>query len=132
MSDYVRVKAIRIPLEFTGIKYDDRDELEFGETTKDKWGYMDEGKFMFAPTEGDYIDYCLEHEHDGYGEFGKVRELYPNEVEAWTPIFKDAMPECDMSKARLVEYCWYNCCEAPDYYGTDGESDPFFKEVLPR
>lgn len=132
MSDYVRAKVIRLPIEFTGINPDDRDELEFGEETKAKWGYMDEGKFMFAPTDNDFIDYCLECEHDACGEYGKVRELYPSEVEAWTPIFKDAMPDCDMSKARLVDYCWYNCCEAPDYYGTDQDSDPFFREVLPK
>jgi hypothetical protein len=32
-----------------------------------------------------------------------------------------------MDDVRLVEFCWYNCSEAPDYY--DEENDDFYKEV---
>lgn len=126
MSSCVREKVLRIPLEFSGATI---DELEAN--FQDKFGYGDVGKFQGAPTERCFIDYVLEYEYDACcGEFGKIRELYPSEVEKYTQVFKDVMPNCDMSKVKLVEFCWYNCCEAPDYYATDGENcDPFFEEV---
>ena len=127
MSSYAREKVIRLPFEYTGLSGDLYD-LEFNEN----WGNADVGKFSASPTESPFVDFVLEYDGDSdCGEFGKVRELYPSEIEAWSPVFKAEMPDCDMTKARLVEFCWYNCCEAPDYYGNDGESDPFFEEVLP-
>ena len=128
MSYYVQIKAIRIPFKETGLEgspYDFED--------RETWGYQDVGKFSASPTESPFVDYILERDSDSdCGEYGKVRDLYPNEYLAWEPIFKREMPNCNFSKARLVEFCWYNCSEAPDYYSDDPEADPFFKEVLPE
>lgn len=131
MSTYVKEKVLRIPIEYTGIVADE-DVLEaFEQSAREagKWGHGDVGKFQFAPTESIFVDFVLDYEYDSFGDFGKVRELYPSEVEKWSPIFKEIMPECDVSKVKLVEFCWYNCCEAPDYYGQSAETDPFFEEV---
>ncbi len=129
MSSYVKMKTIRLPFENTGLP---GTPYDYDTTGNERWGTYDVNKFSAAPTERPFVDYVLEYDHDSdYGEYGKVRDLYPSELEAWSPIFKSEMPNCDMNKARIVEFCWYNCSEAPDYYATDGDSDPFFKEVLP-
>ena len=44
-------------------------------------------------------------------------------------FMKDEFPEVDMNKVHLVEFCWYNCSEAPDYYSMDKGKDPFYEEV---
>jgi hypothetical protein len=38
------------------------------------------------------------------------------------------MPDAEFSAIRLVEFCWYNCCEAPDYY--DYDEDDFYEELI--
>ena len=35
--------------------------------------------------------------------------------------------EVDINNFRLVDYCYYNCCEPDDYF--DEQSDPFYDEV---
>jgi hypothetical protein len=42
--------------------------------------------------------------------------------------FKAIFPEANIDALRVVEYCWYNCCEAPDYY--DITEDEFYKEIV--
>lgn len=82
--------------------------------------------FTFAPTERRFVDYLLEYDGDSDGEYGKVRELYPIESEKYLDTFRQ-LGTIDMDKVRLVEFCWYNATEAPDYY--DIESDPFYDPV---
>lgn len=82
--------------------------------------------FTFAPTERRFVDYLLEYDGDSDGEYGKVRELYPIESEKYLDTFRQ-LGKIDMDKVRLVEFCWYNATEAPDYY--DIESDPFYDPV---
>jgi hypothetical protein len=33
------------------------------------------------------------------------------------------------SELRLVEYCWYDCSEAPDYFDDSTCHDDFYDEV---
>ena len=122
MSTYVREKVMRIPMD---CEYDEMEEIE--NQNRSLFGYGDVGKFQIAPTEESYIDYVLEYEWDADGEYGKTRALYPREQEKYRPIWQQILPNIDMSKVRLVEFCWYNCCEAPDYY--DDENDDFYKEI---
>lgn len=82
--------------------------------------------FTFAPTERAFVDYILEYDGDSDGEYGKVRELYSIESEKYLDTFRQ-LGTIDMDKVRLVEFCWYNATEAPDYY--DIESDPFYDPV---
>jgi hypothetical protein len=132
MSTYVREKVLRIPYDQTSLQYrfadpeDARDYLE--KNFKELFDYGTVGKFQFAPTETLFLDYVLEREYDAdYGEFGKTRALYGNEEERFAHIFCQLIPDINMSKVRLVEFCWYNCTEAPDYY--DELKDPFYQEI---
>lgn len=131
MSTYVREKVLRIPLEKLNIKLteDERDDLGWGLEQKfpEIFGYADIGKFQLAPTETDYIDYVLDYEYDADGEYGKTRALYECEKDKYRPIFQQIDPNVIMNDVRLVEFCWYNGCEAPDYY--DDLNDPFFDPV---
>ena len=68
----------------------------------------------------------MEYDGDSDGEYGKVRELYNSEKDKYRNIFQQ-LGAIDMDKVRLVEFCWYNATDAPDYY--DLESDPFYDPV---
>ncbi len=148
MSTYVREKVLRLPIE--GFQLEDfkktiTEKLEpLGITAEDVdddflWamekafpdicGYGDEGKFQWSPTyPRQFIDFVLDYEYDCDGEYGKVRELYPSEKAKYLPIFQKILPGLDnLDDVRLVEFCWYNGGEAPDYY--DLKDDPFYKEV---
>lgn len=131
MSTYVREKVLRIPMEKLNIQLteDERDDLGWGLEQKFPkiFGYADIGKFQLAPTETDYIDYVLDYEYDADGEYGKTRALYECEKDKYRPIFQQLDPNIMMTNVRLVEFCWYNGCEAPDYY--DDVKDPFFDPI---
>ena len=141
MSTYVREKVLRIPREkmnFAHVvrkleeKYpgeDVMDDLGFylESTLPDLFGYGDAGMFQLSPTYEPFIDYVLEHEWDCEGEYGKVRELYPSEKEKFRSTFEKIDPDINMDHVRLVEFCWYNGCEAPGYYNP--MEDPFYKEL---
>ena len=141
MSTYVREKVLRIPrhkMNFAHIvrqleeKYpndDVMDDLGFylESTLPELFGYGDKNKFQLAPTCEPFIDYVLDYEYDCDGEYGKVRDLYESEKEKFAPIFHKLDPDLNMDYVRLVEFCWYNGGEAPDYY--DPMEDPFYKEL---
>ena len=93
----------------------------------DLFGYGDKNKFQMSPTREPFIDYVLEYEYDCDGDYGKVRDLYDSEKEKFRPVFQKIDPDINMDYVRLVEFCWYNGCEAPDYY--DPQEDPFYKEL---
>jgi hypothetical protein len=120
MSTYVRETVLRIPYERTGLqtKFADVEEARnhLEEAFPDLFDYGTEEKFQFAPTESVYIDYVVDYDSDAMGEYGKVRELLPVEKDVYHPIFAKIMPDADFSAIRVVEFCWYNCTEAPDYY----------------
>ena len=141
MSTYVREKVLRIPqdkLNFEEIikkiqtKFPDKDVRDdFGyyieETFPEIFDYATVNKFQLSPTNKPFIDYVLEYEWDSDGCYGKIRELYDSEKEKFKPIFQQLDSEINMDYVRLVEFCWYNGCEAPDYYETS--EDPFYKEI---
>lgn len=141
MSTYVREKVLRIPrhkLNFANIarKLEEKfpgeevmDDLGYyiEEAFPDLFDYGTKKKFQLAPTCESFIDYVLEYEWDCDGEYGKIRELYDSEKEKFRPIFQQLDPDINMDFVRLVEFCWYNGCEAPDYY--DITKDPFYKEL---
>ena len=141
MSTYVREKVLRIPqdkINFENIinelerKYSDenvRDDLSFflEAGMPDIFSYGDKNKFQMSPTREPFIDYVLEYEYDCEGDYGKVRELYDSEKEKFRPVFQKIDPDVNMDYVHLVEFCWYNGCEAPDYY--DPQGDSFYKEL---
>lgn len=148
MSTYVREKVLRLPLEGLqledfkkmitetleplGVSAEDVDDDFLWAMEKafpDICGYGDKGKFQWSPTyPRQFIDFVLDYKHDCDGEYGKVRELYPSEKVKYLPVFQKLLPGLDsLDNVRLVEFCWYNGSEAPDYY--DLKDDPFYKEV---
>ena len=141
MSTYVREKVLRIPvhkMNFAHVvrkleeKYPDDDVMNdlgcyLESTLPDLFGYQEKNKFQCSPTREPFIDYVLEYEYDCEGDYGKVRELYESEKEKFRSIFQQLDPDLNMDYVRLVEFCWYNACEAPDYY--EPMNDPFYKEL---
>lgn len=141
MSTYVREKVLRIPFEklfkicsisdwFTS---DDLDDMSWLLEKKfpNEFEYATVGKFQISPAEDAFIDFVLEYEWDSFcGDFGKVRDLYNIEKENFLPVFQRLNPDFtleNMDNVKVVEFCWYNCCEAPNYY--DVEDDDFYKEI---
>lgn len=87
------------------------------ETFPDDFSYGGVAKFSPAPTEMPFIDYILaENCNNAMGDWGQARALYEEEKIKYAPIFQRIFPKIDMNKVHLVEFCWYNCSEAPDYY----------------
>ena len=141
MSTYVREKVLRIPryrMNFAHIvrkleeKFPGKDVMDdlgfyIEDAFPDLFDYGTVNKFQIAPTEEWFIDYVLDEEWDCYGEYGKVRALYDSEKEKFRPIFQQIDPDVNMDYVRLVEFCWYNGHEAPDYY--DPMDDEFYKEL---
>jgi hypothetical protein len=140
MSTYVREKVLRIPMEKVDLSYlenvikskfadYDGDDFSFyiERAMPELFDYSTVGKFQIAPTCEPFIDFMLDYEYDADGEYGKTRALSDNEKQKYLSVFQQIDPNINMSWVRLVEYCWYNCCEAPDYY--DHMNDPFYDEV---
>lgn len=126
MSDYCRCKVIRLKVSPAQLNVESLWDLEnkFPELFK-----FTNGKgFEVAPTEKDFIDYLLS---STYGEensdFGRVRKLTEKEFLKYLPLFKILYPEVTIEDLRLVDYCWYNCAEAPDYF--DESTDNFYDEI---
>lgn len=122
MSTYHKEKVLRFPMG------EDVNLEEFEEAHRDLFGYSETGKFQIAPTCESYIDYVLHCEYDCDGEYGKTRALTENEKEKYRPVWEQIIPDIDMNKVRLVEFCWYDVTEAPDYY--DDVNDPFYTEEV--
>jgi hypothetical protein len=139
-------------LKFRNEKYDCDDDLaeyldrpEFSELT----GWKKPGKFMknyggdlFRDENGelqskheDYIDIILEDDWDvGCDELIRARWLTENELNKYVPMFKDffsranlPVPEISKDTLRVVEYVYYNGCDAPCCF--DVTVDKFYQEV---
>lgn len=129
MSSYVKEKVIRLPFEATGIASKFENNSDMRDYLEDNFAAFRDGKFQIAPTESFFVDYVIERERDSCdGEYGKIRELYPSEKIRFGELFRIIFPEANLDALRVVEYCWYNCCEAPDYY--DITEDDFYKEIV--
>ena len=141
MSWYVRHKVLRIPfekLDMSTILNDVRKKFPEETIEDDLWWYLEQydpelfdyatpGKFYYAPTEDNFVDFMIERETDCDGDWGKVRDLYDTEKATFGPIFKKLDPKVNMDDVKLVEFCWYNATEAPTYF--DITTDPFYDEV---
>lgn len=132
MSDYVREKVLRIPVTkeqereiLAKYQVDDIWDLEY---KIDNFDYGKVGCFQHAPTIDNFFDYVIDYScGEDCGDWGKVRDLTDKERQKYGPKFKEIYEGFDPNKIRLVEFCWYNCSEAPDYY--DITKDDFYDEV---
>lgn len=131
MSSYVREKVLRIPVTLSELNMEDTDDLtcDLEEKYPALFEYAQPRCFQIAPTKELFLDYLLEYDWDSNGEYGRVRELYPSEKERYKAIFQQILPNVNMNLVHLVEFCWYNCTEAPDYYSMDKNKDKFYEEV---
>ena len=130
MSDYRHEKVLRVPYQKYGLGVDTESWdfcMDFENEHQELFGGVN--NFQFAPTDLAFLDYLLFRKYDCSGEFGKTRSLYPSEKEKYLPIFQQLIPEIDMDDVRLVEYCWYDGTEAPDYYDESTCHDDFYDEV---
>ena len=131
MSTYVRENVLRIPMDKLNISFTEEEMDDLGWAIEKKFpeifNYGTVGKFQLAPTCGDFVDFLLDKEWDADGEYGKIRTLSDREKTKYLPEFQKIDPNVNMDFVRLVEFCWYNGCEAHDYY--DETKDPFYDEV---
>jgi hypothetical protein len=141
MSAYVREKVLRIPMDKINFSLvvssmkekfpDENVEDDFShyleQTFPELFDYGTIGKFQMSPTEYPFLDYVIDKEWDCDGEYGKTRALYETEKEKYRGVFQKIDPDINMNLVRLVEFCWYNGCEAGDYY--DETMDPFYDEI---
>ena len=88
--------------------------------------------FEIAPTEKFFIDYNLPCDNEAEGDWGKVRTLSASEYSKYEKLFNELFGyqlRCYPVDFRLVEYCWYDCSEAPDYFDESTCHDDFYDEV---
>ena len=125
MSDYERTKGVAYPIEQDLLK-------KLG--LQDAWGLASKAENLFGYIADTFsIDVFVDYKGDDkcryyliyktyntygkeYGDFGKSRFLTQPEQEKYIEIFKQVLPEVDGSKLKYIDYCYYNCSEAPDYY----------------
>ena len=138
MSDYVKSKVIRYPIDTELLEYYGIKEIEdsydiyttFVEKVSEKYP-----SFTDFPRKGEigvnstynykedecryYIDYVLSREYNvGCEDYGVSQELTQEQKEKWSKKFKEIIPNLNPDKFRLVLYCYYNGCDCPDYYET--------------
>lgn len=115
MSDYRHEKVLRYPVSEDDLNHygvDDVYELVDSVVT-----YTGEYKIEAAPTEGCFLDLVLfEDPYTDKYDFGYAKELTSEQQEKYKPYFEQYIPNIDMNKVHYVDFCWYNCSEAPDYY----------------
>ena len=133
MSDYVRNKQVMYPIDDNLLKKLNCEEAWNLETKYEvlKIDYSkSENYFEMQGTEkSDYLAYTLKSYYGGYaGKFGHSRILTETEQAKYKKLFEEAFPgiEFDATKFRYVDYCYYNGCDAPDFYDAE---DEFNKEI---
>ena len=122
MSDYVRNKQVLYPVTkelLEKLNCNDIYDLEGRFSAGSK--FAAEGFIDYSGT-GDYNKYLAYELSSTYGgesgDFGRSRFLKPSEQEKYKKIFSEIIPEnlIDPTLFKYVDYCYYNCCEANDYY----------------
>ncbi len=123
MSDYVHNKVIRLPFPDEIINkcnandaYDCEPYLQ--KVLGDYWDNSEKNSFNLACTdERSYIDWVYYSTYgEGSGDFGNSRMLTERELNTIKPYFNKLQIDYNNDDLRVVEYCYYNCSEAPDYY----------------
>lgn len=116
MSDYRYMRVIRCKVDMNKIKVSSIWDLE--DKFPDLFDISLPTYFEKAPVEEEnYLDYVLESKgsYDD-GDWGKARYLTNNEENKYLPLFSQIYPDVEIKDLRAVEFCWYDCSEAPLYF----------------
>lgn len=132
MSDYIHNKQVLYPITkdlLEKLNCGDSYDLEEKFNIKGKFGT--EGFIDYEGTKNynEYISYELSSTYgEENGDFGRSRFLTASEQKKYKKIFSEVLPEdlIDPSLFKYVDYCYYNCCEADDYYV---KKDSFEEEI---
>lgn len=132
MSDYVRNKQVLYPVTKELLeKLNCNDAYDLEEKFPSKSNFTIEGFVDYSGTKNynRYLAYELDSNYGiESGEFGRSRFLKPAEQEKYKKLFSEVIPKdlIDPSLFKYVDYCYYNCCEADDYYV---KKDSFEEEI---
>lgn len=126
MSDYCYRKAVRM-------KIDEEEACKIF-NVNDSWDIaelLEKTEFEVAPTNTFFIDYNLDCSKETSGDWGRSRPLRMSEVTKYRRLFSNLLKgrEISVKELALVEYCWYDCSEAPDYFDESTYHDDFYDEV---
>lgn len=115
MSDYRYMRVIRCKVDMNKIGVSSIWGLE--DKFPDLFDISLPRYFVKAPVEEEnYLDYVLESKVS-YGEdWGKSRYLTDNEAVKYLALFSQIYPDVERKDLRAVEFCWYDCSEAPLYF----------------
>lgn len=124
MSEYVKMKVIRLPLTNDILKsFHVENKCKLGEQLSkiEIWEDWDRHKkkepyFNFAPTTSDYIDLVIDYQFAEPQEFAYSWQLNEQDIKKYKPYFDMLGFQYDVSNLRKVAYCWYDGVEAPDCY----------------
>jgi hypothetical protein len=128
---YISSTVIRLPFpeslknKFGGV-WESEDYLseKFGEL----WDKTPQGFELGVTSNRYYIDYVESTRRDEVGEYGYVEKLNDEAKEKYKALFDKGEFEYNVDDLKRVRYCYYNSCEAPDYY--DITEDEFYKEII--
>jgi hypothetical protein len=116
MSDYRYMRVIRCKVDMNKIGVSSIWDLE--DKFSDLFDMNFSRYFTKAPVEEEnYLDYVLESKgsYNG-GAWGKSRYLTDNEAVKYLALFSQIYPDVRKEDLRAVEFCWYDCSEAPLYF----------------
>ncbi len=115
MSDYRYMRVIRCKVNMNKIGVSSIWNLE--DKFPELFNINLPRYFEKAPVEEEnYLDYVLESKVS-YGEdWGKSRYLTDNEAVKYLALFSQIYPDVRKEDLRAVEFCWYDCSEAPLYF----------------
>ena len=130
MSDYVHNKVVRLPFpkeikELCNTNDADDCEPYLKELLGELWDYRKKNHFSLVCTDnGYYIDWVYYSTYGKEsGDFGFARLLTQKELDIIKPHFDKLKVNYKDEDLRVVDYCYYNCCEAPDYYNIENSDD---------
>ena len=132
MSDYERNKQVLYPVTKELLeKLNCNDIYDLEENFPAKSNFTIEGFVDYSGTKNynRYLAYELDSNYGvESGEFGRSRFLRPSEQEKYKKLFSEVITKdlIDPSLFKYVDYCYYNCCEADDYYV---KKDSFEEEI---
>ena len=123
MSDYKHEKVVRLPFPEEDFKTndpnDDSDRDEYlSKISGDLYEVNGKNSFQLGYSdEGYYIDWCYYSTYgEESGDYGNARLLTEKELEVIKPYFDKIGVKYKDEELRVVDYCYYNGCEPPDYY----------------